>query len=116
MSGVRLVSTLAVMGAVQELIARYKAAGSPITADFAPTVALLDRLRAGEAADIAILTAQGIDDLTAETKVQAGSRTDIALSHVGVAVKAGTPKPDIGTLAAFRATLLGCRSIAYSRI
>ena len=78
MSGIRLVSTLAVMGAMQELITRYKAAGSPISADFAPTVALLERLRAGEAADIAILTAQGIDDLIAEGIIEPGTRTDIA--------------------------------------
>jgi molybdate transport system substrate-binding protein len=116
MSDVRLVSTLAVMGAMQELIARYKAAGSPISADFAPTVALLERLRAGEAADIAILTAQGIDDLIAEGVIKPGTRTDIARSFVGVAVKAGAPKPDITTVEQFKATLLQARTVAYSKI
>jgi molybdate transport system substrate-binding protein len=116
MSGVRLVSTLAVMGAMQELIAQYKAAGSPINADFAPTVALLERLRAGEAADIAILTAQGIDDLMAEGIIAPGTRTDIARSFVGVAVKAGAPKPDITTVEQFKATLLKARTVAYSKI
>ena len=116
MTGVRLVSTLAVMGAIQELIARYKAAGSPISADFAPTVALLERLRAGEAADIAILTAQGIDDLIAEGIIKPGTRTDIARSFVGVAVKAGAPKPDITTVEQFKATLLKARTVAYSKI
>ena len=116
MSGVRLVSTLAVMGAMQELIARYKAAGSPIATDFAPTVALLERLRAGEAADIAILTAQGIDDLIAEGIIKPGTRTDIARSFVGVAVKAGAPKPDIAPVEQFKATLLKARTVAYSKI
>ena len=104
------------MGAMQELIARYTAAGSPISADFAPTVALLERLRAGEAADIAILTAQGIDDLIAEGIIKPGTRTDIARSFVGVAVKAGAPKPDITTVEQFKATLLKARTVAYSKI
>jgi molybdate transport system substrate-binding protein len=116
MTEIRLVSTLAVMGAMQELIARYKAAGSPINADFAPTLALLDRLRAGEAADVAILTAQGIDDLIAEGVIASGTRTDIARSFVGLAVKAGAPKPDITTVERFKATLLEARSVAYSKI
>src|ERR1700722_20802315 len=106
MSGIRLVSTLAVMGAMQELIARYKSAGSPISADFAPTVGLLERLRAGEAADIAILTAQGIDDLIAEGIIKPNTRTDIARSFVGIAVKAGSPKPDIASVEALKAALL----------
>jgi len=117
MSSLRVLSTLAVMGAMRDLTARYEAeTGSAVTADFAPTVALLERLRAGETADIAILTAQGIDDLTREEIVRQGTRTDIALSFVGVAATAGAPKPDISTVAAFRATLLAARSVAYSKI
>ena len=54
---VRLLSTLALKGAVRRLAARYEAeAGARIDADFAPTLWLLDRLRDGEAADVVILT------------------------------------------------------------
>jgi molybdate transport system substrate-binding protein len=117
MTGIRLLATLAVMGAMRDLKALYEAqTGVPIEADFSPTVALLERLRAGEPADIAILTAQGIDDLTREGVMRPGARTDIALSFVGIAVKAGAPKPDIASVAAFRATLLSARCIAYSKI
>jgi molybdate transport system substrate-binding protein len=116
-SRLRILSTLAVMGAMRDLAALYgKDAGQAIEADFSPTVALLDRLRRGEAADIAILTAQGIDDLIREGLIRPGTRTDVALSHVGVAVKTGAPKPDIGSVTAFRAALLGARAVAYSRI
>lgn len=117
MTVIRVLSTLAVMGAMRELAAHYGAeTGDAIEADFAPTVALLQRLRGGEAADIAILTAQGIDDLTQEGIIQTGTRTDMARSFVGIAVKAGARKPDIATVAALRATLLAARSVAYSRI
>ena len=117
MTAIRVLSTLAVMGAMRELGDRYQAeTGVAVEADFAPTVALLPRLRAGEAADIAILTAQGIDDLIQEGIMRPGSRTDMALSFVGIAVKAGAPRPDIGSVATFKATLLAARSVAYSKI
>jgi molybdate transport system substrate-binding protein len=113
----KLLSTLAVMGAMQELASAYRAvSGTEIDAEFAPTVALLDRIRGGEAGDVAILTAQGIDDLIAERVMAAGSRVDIAVSFVGIAVRAGAPKPDISSVDALRTTLLAARCVAYSKI
>ena len=117
MTTIRVLSTLAVMGAMREVTAHYEAeTGTRIDADFAPTVALLQRLRGGETAEIAILTAQGIDDLINEGIILPGTRTDMARSFVGIAVKAGAPKPDIGTVEAFTTTLLAARAVAYSRI
>jgi molybdate transport system substrate-binding protein len=114
---VRVLSTLALMGAVRSLAGQYEAAGGArIDADFAPTLGLLDRLRDGEAADIVILTREGLDDLAAHGIVVADSRVDLARSFVGIAVKAGTEHPDIATEPALRATLLESRCVAYSRI
>ena len=114
---VRVLSTLALMGAVRSLAGRYQAAGGArIDADFAPTLGLLDRLRAGETADVVILTKQALDELAAHGDVVAASCVDLARSFVGIAVRSGAARPDIATEAALRATLLGARSIAYSRI
>jgi molybdate transport system substrate-binding protein len=114
---VRLLSTLALMGAVRSLAGRYEAqGGGRIDADFAPTLGLLDRLRGGEGADVVILTRQALDDLAAEGSVVGDSRVDLARSYVGIAVKAGADHPDIATEAALRAALLGARAVAYSRI
>jgi molybdate transport system substrate-binding protein len=114
---VRVLSTLALMGAVRSLAGQYEAAGGArIDADFAPTLGLLDRLRDGETADVVILTREGLDDLAAKGTVVADSRVDLARSFVGIAVKAGTEHPDIATEPALRATLLGSRCVAYSRI
>lgn len=114
---VRLLSTLALKGAVQRLAGSCEAAsGVSIDADFAPTLALLDRLRSGERADIAILTREGLDQLAGEGRVVADSCVDLARSYVGIAVKAGAVHPDIATEAALRTALLGARSVAYSRI
>jgi molybdate transport system substrate-binding protein len=113
----RLLSTLAVMGGMRELCAAWEAGGGmAVEADFSPTVALLERLRGGEVADVAILTAQGIDDLIGEGVMRPNSRTDVARSFVGIAVKAGAPRPAIDTVEAFKAALLAARSVCYSRI
>lgn len=114
---VRLLSTLGLKGAVLGLAAQFEATrGIRIDADFAPTLALLPRLRGREAADLAILTREGLDDLAREGLVVAESRTDLARSYVGLAVKAGAPRPDIATAAALRTALLAARSVAYSRL
>jgi len=114
---VRLLSTLALKGAVGHLADRYQAAtGTRIDADFAPTLGLLKRLREGETADVVILTREGLEELVNEGSVTAASCLDLARSYVGIAVKAGAGHPDIATEAALCATLLAARSVAYSRI
>ena len=87
---IRVLSTLALKGAVHGLAGQYQAAGGArIDADFAPTLALLTRLRAGEAADVVILTREGLDEVAREGRVAAESCVDLARSWVGIAVKAG---------------------------
>jgi molybdate transport system substrate-binding protein len=114
-NSVRLLSTLALMGAVRSLAGKYEAAGGArIDADFAPTLRLLDRLHDGETADVVILTREGLAGLVANASVVEESCVELARSFVGLAVKGGTAHPDITTEAALRATLLGARSIAYS--
>ena len=54
-----------------------------------------------------------IDDLIKSGKLVAGSRTNIMSSGIGVAVKRGAPKPDIGTVEAFKQTLLKAKSVTY---
>ena len=92
------------------------ASGVRIDADFAPTLALLERLRGGEGADVVILTREGLDEMAREGRVVADSCVDLARSYVGLAVRAGAAHPDIATEPALRAALLGARSVAYSRI
>ena len=113
----RLLSTLALKSAVERLAGQYQAAtGVRLDADFAPTVGLLKRLREGEKADVLILTREGLEELVAEGAVVAASQVDLARSWVGIAVTRGASHPDISTEAALRATLLGARSVAYSKI
>lgn len=112
-----MLSTLGLMGAMRSLSSAYEAAtGVRIDADFAPTLALLKRLRDGEAADLVILTREGLDEMIGEGRVVSGNAADLARSFVGIAVRAGQAHPDIATESALRNTLLAARSVAYSRL
>jgi molybdate transport system substrate-binding protein len=117
MEKIRMLSTLGLMGAMRSLSSAYEAVtGVRIDADFAPTLALLKRLRDGEAADLVILTREGLDEVIAEGRVLAGGAANLARSYVGIAVRAGQAQPDIGSEAALRKALLAARSVAYSRL
>lgn len=72
------------------------------------------RLQRGEPADIVILAAPALDELIKQGKVVPGTRVDLVRSTIGMAVRAGAPKPDISTVEALKRTLLEARSIAYS--
>ena len=68
-------------------------------------------LRSGQAADVVILSREGLADLIAEGRIVSGSDIDLASVPLGVGVRAGTPRPDISTVNAFKQTLLRAKSI-----
>jgi molybdate transport system substrate-binding protein len=72
------------------------------------------RLQRGEPVDLVILADSALEDLIAQGKVRRSSRVDLVRSSIGLAVRAGAPKPDISTVAALTRTLLDAKSIAYS--
>jgi molybdate transport system substrate-binding protein len=72
------------------------------------------RLARGEAADVVILDGGAADELAKRGLVRADSKTELARSLIGMVVRAGAAKPDIGSIEAFRNTLLAAKSIAYS--
>ena len=113
----KVLSTHAVQGALVALIQRFEAArGATVAVDYGPTNALIARIKAGETADIAILTRAGADELVRLGILDGGATVDLGRSLVGLAVKAGAPRPDIGTPEALKDALLAVPSIAYSRL
>jgi molybdate transport system substrate-binding protein len=72
------------------------------------------RLKRGEPADVVIVADDALLQMIKDGLVMADSRVELARSNIGMAVKAGAPKPDISSVAAFKATLLQAKSIAYS--
>ena len=76
--------------------------------------AIPNRLARKEPADVVIMVGYALDKLIAEGKVMPGSRVELADSRIGMVVRAGEPKPDIGSVEAFKETLLDAKSVAYS--
>ena len=76
--------------------------------------AIPTRLARGESADVVILDGAIADELGKRGLVRADSKVDLARSLIGMVVRAGAAKPDIGSVEAFRNTLLTAKSIAYS--
>ena len=72
------------------------------------------RLARGEAADVVILDGGAANELGSRGLVRADSKVELARSLIGMVVREGTAKPDIGSVEAFRSTLLAAKSIAYS--
>jgi molybdate transport system substrate-binding protein len=76
--------------------------------------AIPTRLARGETADVVILDGAAADELATKGVVRPGSKVVLALSQVGMVVRAGAAKPDIGSVDAFKRTLLAAESIGYS--
>jgi molybdate transport system substrate-binding protein len=96
-----------------------KATGNHLITTRGPSVgdspeAIPARLSRGEEADVAIMDGSGVDFLVAHNLVRADSKMLLAESAFGMVVRAGQPKPDIGTVDALRKTLMEAKSIAYS--
>ena len=72
------------------------------------------RLQRGEAADVVIVDDAALLQMITDGLVVSGSRVDLARSNIGMAVRAGAPKPDISSVEALTRTLLQAKSIAYS--
>jgi molybdate transport system substrate-binding protein len=72
------------------------------------------RLQRGEPVDVLILARPALDELVQQGKVLPGSRVDLVRSSIGIAIRTGSPKPDITSVEALKRTLLEAKSVAYS--
>jgi molybdate transport system substrate-binding protein len=112
-TGVKVVATIAVEGALTELEPQLAArAGMPVAIEFATTAALVERLANGEAADVAILTSEAVQQLAAQGRVS--SSNDLVTSLIGIAVADGAPLPAMQTTADFVAFMKATPSLAYT--
>jgi len=70
------------------------------------------QLARGVAVDVVIMSREGLGELMAANRIAAGTDADLATAAIGLAVRAGARKPDIGTVAGFRQALLGANQVA----
>jgi molybdate transport system substrate-binding protein len=112
---ISVLSTQATQEAYSELVAQFeRATGHKVRTDFTGTLNVQKRLAASESFDLIIMAAPAIDEQIKLGRAMADSRVDIAKSGVGVAVRKGAKKPDIGSPEALKKTLLAAKSIGYS--
>jgi len=110
---IKMIASNAVREPYRELVPMFeKATRHRVTIDWGGTVDIVKRVEAGDVADIVIIPAPRIDDFVRQGKL--ADRVDLARSGVGVAVRAGAPRPDISSVDALRSTLLAAKSIVLS--
>ena len=99
--------------AVIALCAQFeKATGARIDLRFGVNPEVKQKIEGGESFDVVVGNPPIVDALIKD-KLVVGPRSDIGRSGLGVAVKSGAPKPDIGTVEAFKKTLLAAKAVAY---
>ena len=107
-------STIGVRSAAEPLFAEFDKTGHKLAVIWGTAPMLVKRVEDGDTPDVVVLSRAGIEALQKQGKLAAGSDVTLASSGVGIAVKAGAPKPDISTPEALKRTLLAAKSIAYS--
>jgi molybdate transport system substrate-binding protein len=111
---IKVISSNALKTVLQELAPAFeKATEHKLVFTWGAAVPLKAQIEKGEAFDLAVLTTAGTDDLIKQGKLLAATRANLATSGAGVAVRKGAPKPDIGTVDAFKRALLNAKSVAY---
>jgi molybdate transport system substrate-binding protein len=112
---IKVLSTQATEQSYRELTPQFEqATGHKVTTIFTGTLDADKRLAAGERYDLLIMSSPSIDAHLKDGTLVPGSRVDLAKSGVAVGVKAGAPKPDIGSTEALKKTILAAKSIGYS--
>jgi molybdate transport system substrate-binding protein len=112
---INVLASNALKEAYLELVPGFeKATEHKVATTWAGTNDIKKRMAADETYDLVIMAGPALDELIKQGKIVPGSRVDLAKSGVGVAVRAGAPKPDISSGDALKRALLAAKSIAYS--
>ncbi len=111
---VRVLASNGIKAVLEDLLPQSeRAIGHPISVEYRPTAALKQEIDAGEPFDVAIVTVESIAQLSKEGKTTGGEGTPISRVGVGIGIRKGAPRPDIGTPEALKSALLGAKAIAY---
>jgi molybdate transport system substrate-binding protein len=110
-----LMTSVALKGLLEQFEPEYrKTTGFGFAPVYAPAGVVVRRVRAGEAADLIVVTPDTIQTLIGDKLAFAGSERNVATSVIGIAVRAGAPKPKIATAEDVKQALLAARAVAYT--
>ena len=112
---IKLLCAVAMKPAVDELAPGFeRSTGHKVIITYATAGVLRDKIRSAEPFDAVVLPTPFMDPLVTQGTVASGSVVVLARSLVSVGVRAGAPKPDISTVAAFKNAMLAAKSISYA--
>lgn len=112
---IKVLCTHAFKEAVIEASAQFeKQTGNKLSVVYSTTGDIVKRINNGETPDVVFASAAAVQNLAKAGKIVAGSDVPVARTGVGIAVRAGAPKPDISSVEALKRSLLAAKSIAYS--
>ena len=112
---IKVLSSNAIKEAYTEFAPQFERESShKLVTDWNGTVDIIRKLQAGEVHDLVIMAGPSLDDMIKQGKIVQGSRVDLVKSGVGIAVRTGAPKPDIGSADAIKKALLAANGIGYS--
>ena len=112
---INVMSTVAFKDAYLEMLPAFeRTSGHKVVTQWVPTVEVLRRIKAGETVDLVLMAANGLEDLAKAGKIESASQTPFVKSGVGMAVRAGAPRPDVSSVETFKRALLAAKSVAYS--
>lgn len=112
---VKVLSAEAMRPVLSELSGEFeRSTGHKLVITYGTAGAVRDRIQGGEIADLAIITAPQVENLVKQGKVVADGRIIVAKVGVGIAVRAGAPKPDLGSVEAFKRSMLAAKSVIYA--
>ncbi len=115
MAEIKVLSSIATSEAYLELVPQFESAtGHKVATTWAGTTAIMQRMAAGERYDLIVISSTELDELIRQGKIVAGSRVDLAKSGIGIAVRAGAPRPDVGSGAALKQALLAAKTVGYT--
>lgn len=113
---IRLLASNSIRAVMGELLPQFERVDSvSVSVSYDPAKVMLARIAKGETGDLAITGSGAIDELVKQGKILPGSRRVLARCRVGVAVRAGQPKPDIGTIESLKRALIAAKSVAYTQ-
>jgi molybdate transport system substrate-binding protein len=111
---IRVMSPIALKPIFEKVGAELeRSTGHKLTISWGESGGMRSDIEKGVPFDVAVLTLKFVDDLIKEGKLDGNTRTPIARSGIGIAIRKGAPKPDISTTDAFKRTLMNANSIGF---
>lgn len=112
---IKVLSTHAVFEVLGELAPQFERLGIRPSIHYDPANAIKRLIEAGANFDVAIVTPPVVEQLAREGNAWPGSQKDLARSGLGISVRKGAPKPELGSVEAFKRALLAAKSLVRSR-